>query len=319
MKQLHIKKLRFYIKHAIKLAVPRYYYEQRLMAEIARAAEYDSRELNERVDYYCKTNTPFKLPFEAKTYRDLSIQKLPSAPCLDLKQCLRYFPSKLRFECDFRDNLKQLRWFPPLPAFVKCRPIGTDNTTSVLMKLNSGRFFDFKKDRLAFEEKRAIAVFRGPCYREHRQIFVQKCYNLPRTDIGDTRKAIEQSPTFKPFLSPNEQLRNKFIISVEGNDVSSSLMWIMASNSMAFMTKPHFEGWFMQGELIPNHHYVLLRDDYADLPEKIDYYSRNTEEALRIISNAHKHVAQFFDFKREKLISILVAKKYFTCSGQWQM
>jgi len=44
------------------------------------------------------------------------------------------------------------------------------------------------------------------------------------------------------------------------------------------------------------------------LPEKIEHYNRHTQEALDIISNAHKHVAQFFDHKREKLISLLVLK-----------
>jgi hypothetical protein len=50
--------------------------------------------------------------------------------------------------------------------------------------------------------------------------------------------------------------------------------------------------------------------------KKIDYYNRHTQEALDIISNAQKHVAQFFDHKRERLISLLVLKKYFELSGQ---
>jgi hypothetical protein len=72
----------------------------------------------------------------------------------------------------------------------------------------------------------------------------------------------------------------------------------------------------MQGKLIPNYHYVLLRDDYADLAEKIDYYTHHPQDALDIISNAQKHVAQFFDLRRERLISLLILKKYFVQSGQ---
>jgi len=314
MKRLHTKKIRFYLKHVIKSWVPRFYLEQRLFTELAHAAEYDPLELKERVDYYCKIDAPFKLPHGAKTYRDLSIRKLPSAPCFDLKQYLRYFPSQLPFDCDLGD----VTHVPPQPTFVKCRPIGTHNANSVLMKLNAGRFFDFKKDRLAFHEKKTIAVYRGPCHQKHRQQFVQQCYKTPQTDIRDTRKSVQSLPTFGPFMSPEDQLCNKFIISVEGNDVSSNIKWIMASNSLAFMTKPKFEGWFMQGKLIPDHHFVLLRDDYADLPEKIDHYSRNTDEALKIIANAQRHVAQFFDDKRERLISLLVANKYFSFSSQWQ-
>jgi hypothetical protein len=50
--------------------------------------------------------------------------------------------------------------------------------------------------------------------------------------------------------------------------------------------------------------------------KKIDYYNSHTQEALDIISNAQKHVAQFFDHNRERLISLLVLKKYFELSGQ---
>jgi len=317
MKRPHFKKFRFYLRHATNWAVPSFLLQQRLAAELARAAEYDPVELKERVDYYCKVNALFELPDGATSCCEASIGKHPSAPYLDLKQYLRYFPVNLKFQCDFRDNLRNMRWLPESPAFVKCRPIGTENTNSVLMKLNSGRFLDFQKDQIRFEDKKPVVVFRGPCYREHRQQFVQACHNLPNTDIGDTRNTPETALTYKPFMPIEGQLRHKFIISVEGNDVSSSLMWIMASNSLAFMTRPHFEGWFMQGRLIPDHHYVLLRDDYADLSEKVDHYTRHTDEALTIIRHANKHVAQFYDQPREKLISLLVAKKYFTYSGQW--
>ena len=317
MKRPHFKKLRFYLRHAISSTVPSFLLQQRLAAELARAAEYDPVELKERVDYYCKVNALFELPDGATTCCKASIRKHPSAPYLDLKQYLRYFPANLKFQCNLRDNLRNIKWLPESPTFVKCRPIGTQNTNSVLMKLNSGRFFDFQKDCMRFEEKKSVAVFRGPCYREHRQQFVQACHKLPNTDIGDTRNTPETALTYKPFMSIDEQLKHKFIISVEGSDVSSSLMWIMASNSLAFMTKPHFEGWFMQGKLIPDHHYVLLRDDYEDLTEKIDHYTRHTEEALNIIGNAHKHVSQFYDQPRENIISLLVVKKYFTYSGQW--
>jgi hypothetical protein len=82
------------------------------------------------------------------------------------------------------------------------------------------------------------------------------------------------------------------------------------------MVKPTYETWFMEGLLIPNHHYVLLKDDYSDLEEKIKYYSEHIDEALTIIKNANGHVEQFKDQKREDAISLLVLKKYFEKSGQ---
>lgn len=67
----------------------------------------------------------------------------------------------------------------------------------------------------------------------------------------------------------------------------------------------------MEGALKSGHHYVELRNDFSDLEEKIDYYSTHTDEALAIIKNAHDYVAPFRDSKRELLIELLVAQRYF--------
>ena len=48
----------------------------------------------------------------------------------------------------------------------------------------------------------------------------------------------------------------------------------------------------------------------------MSYYSKNETEALKIIENAHNHVEQFKDIKKEKLISLLVLDRYFSLSGQ---
>lgn len=84
-------------------------------------------------------------------------------------------------------------------------------------------------------------------------------------------------------MSITDQLKYKFVISLEGNDVATNLKWIMLSNSVCFMRKPRVESWFMEGSLIPNHHYVLLDDEFSDLEDKIDYYSKHTDKALAII------------------------------------
>jgi hypothetical protein len=90
----------------------------------------------------------------------------------------------------------------------------------------------------------------------------------------------------------------------------------MSSNSIAVMPTPTFETWFMEGRLIPDHHYIHIKDDYSDLEEKLRYYSEHTEEAIQIIRNAHDYVDQFRNKNREDLISLLVLEKYFYCTGQ---
>jgi RNase adaptor protein for sRNA GlmZ degradation len=82
------------------------------------------------------------------------------------------------------------------------------------------------------------------------------------------------------------------------------------------MPKPKFETWFMEGQLIPNYHYIAIKEDYSDLEEQLNYYIKNTKEAKAIINNANKHVAQFKNKLTEDLISLLVIKKYFEKTGQ---
>ncbi len=85
----------------------------------------------------------------------------------------------------------------------------------------------------------------------------------------------------------------------------------MSSNSIAVMPKPKYETWFMEGTLIPDYHYIQVKDDFSDLIEKVSYYNNNPEAAKQLIKNANDFVAQFKDKKREKLLSLLVLKRYF--------
>ena len=308
---IHTKKIRFYLRHLWKSLLPDSFWRNKKDLILCQE-DPNAGTLIRRVDYYCKQENAFKLDGICKSRRTLSVFSEPSGPCLDLIQYLRYFEPHLKFCCHLNDYGGERTQ----PTFVKCRPIVEENNFFVLLKLNRTRFYSHKRDRLKFLDKRNSAIFRGPCHRPHRQEFIRLCHGLPQTDIGDTRESVNGQEFHRKFTPIPEQLKHKFIISIEGNDVASNLPWVMASNSLAFMTKPKFEGWFMQGKLVPNVHYVQLKDDYSDLEEKIDYYSSNDEEAMEIIRNAQSHVGQFFDEDNELLVSLLVLKKYFELSGQ---
>merc|ERR1711972_1220649 len=57
------------------------------------------------------------------------------------------------------------------------------------------------------------------------------------------------------------QLKNKYIIVAEGNDAPTSLLWVLASNSVPFMIPPRIESWRMESLLQPWVHYVPLAAD----------------------------------------------------------
>ncbi len=68
--------------------------------------------------------------------------------------------------------------------------------------------------------------------------------------------------------------------------------------------------------MIPDHHYVQIRDDFADVEDKIRYYTRYTDAAQAIINNAHAYVDQFREPLMEKRIALRVMQKFFVALGR---
>ncbi|EPS5646064.1 glycosyl transferase family 90 [Campylobacter coli] len=114
----------------------------------------------------------------------------------------------------------------------------------------------------------------------------------------------------KNFLSKKEQMKYKFIISLEGNDVASNLKWEMNSNSLVLAPKITCETWFMEGTLKPNYHFALIDND------NFEHFINHPKDALEIINNAHQYIKKFLDKKKEFHIGILVLTKYFYYSRQ---
>jgi len=134
-------------------------------------------------------------------------------------------------------------------------------------------------------------------------------------DLGECDPACHDYPAWhKPKISFYAQLRYKFILALEGNDVATNLKWIMSSNSIAVMPRPRYETWFMEGRLIPDYHYIAIRDDYSDLEERLQYYIDHPDKAREIVAHANEYIRQFADSRRERLISLLTLDKYFSAT-----
>ena len=300
-------KLTYYLINGLKLLVPDFYYRNKLNKALnaANSDEY----IQSRVNYYNKVDDTFQLDETVRTIKEFKKEKKKTY-FFDLIEFLRYFPSSNKIAYLFGD----ITTVPDQPTILKSRPILGNNKNSVLMKLNKIRHFIFVNDTVKFEDKKDKAVWRGKCYIPHRVTFVKQFYDSKLCDIGQTNSKDDVSvPWQKGKLSLKEQLQYKFVVAIEGNDVASNLKWVMSSNSIAIMAKPKYETWFMEGSLIPNYHYILVKDDYSDLEEKIEYYAKNIDISLEIINNAHTFVEQFKDNEREKLISLSVIDKYLEC------
>lgn len=267
-----------------------------------------------RVDYYCKIS---QLTLIDGHYAiGLMHNNLGGARNYyrDFFEYSRFFNPSLKVDCKFGDN----RIVPTTPSIVKSRPISNLNENCVVCNLDKVRHFTFLKDKRFFESKMNKAIFRGAAYQPHRVAFMEQYFGSEWVDCGDTGVKPKKQEWRKPLITLYDHLVYKFILAIEGNDVASNLKWIMSSNSIAVMPKPKYETWFMEGTLIPNYHYIEIKPDYSDLPERLQYYIDHPEEAKKIIQNAHEYVKQFQDKDREDLIHLLVLRKYFSFTNPGQ-
>ncbi len=311
-------KLPYYLGCLLREAIPGGWLRWRLGRVLARAQRRkDWDYIQQRVDYYCRLNEPVALPEDAPRLGEHTRKGMGSVYYFDTQEFIRWFDPMLRWRLFPGD----VTFVPEVPGIVKSRPIGGDNTRSVLLNLDKVRHFTFLKDRIPFREKLDRAIFRGDVNRTrkmHRIRFMERYFGSAVCDCGIISAPQDECPPewTRPKISLWDHLKYKFIMTIEGNDVASNLKWVMSSNSLAVMPRPRFETWFMEGTLEPGVHYVEIRDDFSDLPEKVAYYSAHPEEARRIIENAHAYIAQFRDKRRERIISLLVLEKYFRMTGQ---
>ena len=303
---------------ALRDMLPDRLYAMRLNRELERcAAMYDRDYIADRVDYYCKLSRPVTLGSDSKPIGALQRKGNPSTYYYDSREALQWFNPELRWHYLFGD----IRDIPAEPTVVKSRALGTDNSNSVLLKLDRCRHFVYINDHLQPEEKEDRAIFRGHIgTRENRALFCRMYADNPRVDAADTlpgaTEGHKHTSQMKPMMSFYEHLRFRYIMALEGNDVASNLKWIMSSRSAAVMPKPTCETWFMEGRLQAGVHYVEIRPDFSDLEEKMDHYSNHLDELRTIVDNANRYVAQFRDPRRERYIALLVMQKYFKMTNQ---
>ena len=305
-------KILYYLVNYIRQFIPSTFYQKKLAQKIHSKQQLSA--ILKRVAYYNKLSNTITLKNPVLLSE---IKTVPGSKVyfFDLYQYSRYFNQKLKGLFLFGDITE----VPKQPTFVKSRPIGDNNANSVLLKWNKLRHFMFiKKEQKTYPEKKNMLVSRGKVHKTqaHRIKFIEKYFAHPMCNIGRVNTN-DLNPLWKvPRLSMDQQLDYKFILCLEGNDVASNLKWVMSSQSIAVMPKPKYETWFMEGLLVADVHYIIIKDDYTDLEQRLNYYINNQDKALQIIENANAYVQQFKIQENETLISLLTLKKYFEKTNQ---
>ncbi|MEG0560760.1 MAG: glycosyl transferase family 90 [Muribaculaceae bacterium] len=297
----------YYMRCVLRQIIPSLFYRLQRNGELRKCEQREDIDyMRDRVDYYNKLQNHYVLDDTAKSIRELRKGGASSSYFYDTVEIARWFQKQRRISIDWGD----VTYIPKQPSIVKSRPIDGDNANSVVLKLDKIRHFLFVKDSRLWHDKNNRVIFRGKVPGKEKRIrFFNMYFGNPMCDLGDTsRNGNIEWQTGKRTLE--EQLKFKFILALEGNDVASNLKWIMSSGSIAIMPRPEYETWFMEGRLIPNVHYIEIKRDFSDLEERINYYLLHESESLAIIRNANEYVAQFMNPRREKLISLMVLNKY---------
>lgn len=304
-------KFGYYFLNYIRRIIPSLLFQNRLKSKLSHVDDFSKEYIQKRVNYYNKLNYCKSIYSDLELLSEFKLGKKNKTYFFDCYEYTRFFNSKNRINFSLGDVIH----IPELPTIVKSRPIEGNNANSIILNLDKIRHFLFVNDKNKFIDKKDMLVGRSKAPQPHRIRFLQMYFDHPMCNIGQINQG--EYPQFVVNrMTISEHLKYKYILCLEGWDVASNLKWVMSSNSLAIMPKPKYETWFMEGTLIPNYHYVLIKDDYSDLEERLAYYNTHTEEALKIIENAHVYVNQFKNKKQEDLISLLVLKKYFEKIGQ---
>lgn len=184
-----------------------------------------------------------------------------------------------------------------------------------------GNYYN-KPNDISFEKKKNKVYWRGSTTgnelnKGNRFELVKRWFNTGKNiniDVGFS-DICQGKNSYKGYVkrkaSISEMLKYKYILSVEGNDKDSGIQWKLNSNSVVFMARPRITSWLMETTLIPNYHYILLKDDFSDLMQKLIWCNENQEKCKEIIKNAHEFMNQFKDNKKEEELEKKVINKYF--------
>ena len=183
-------------------------------------------------------------------------------------------------ECNFLHRPDDVFFHCDIPILTKTRPIG--ESYNILLKIfDQERHWDMVSKihtlDTEYHSKNNKLIWRGCSNgflfsedRPSRLTLCKKFYNHENKmiDIGFSDVTLpEYNIYIKNRMTIEEQLKSKFIISLEGGDVGTSLKWLLASNSTVIMPKPTMVSWLMEDKLEPWIHYVPINNNYDNLIE----------------------------------------------------
>jgi len=201
---------------------------------------------------------------------------------------------------------------PEYPVLVKTRDTFDPESKGVIANLNSARHWgeNFKyRNGPVWEDKFDECIWRGvDTGGDVRLDFVKKFHTKFNIGFSGYVQDSRQRPTEyghelrKPMLTMSNLMKYKYLPVVDGNDKSSSLGWIMASDCVPLMPVPRYHSWLCEPWLKPGVHYVETKRDFSDLEEKLEWCRANGDECKKIARAGMEFMLQFINPYHEDLV-----------------
>lgn len=115
---------------------------------------------------------------------------------------------------------------------------------------------------------------------------------------------------FGNYSSIGDQLQHKYIVDIEGHDVSTGLKWKLLSNSLVIMPFPQTISWLMEDKLVPYEHYVPVDSTCDNLDSVLDWCKKNDSKCKKIAQNATKYMEKFMDLDFERRVQSMILDRY---------
>jgi len=106
-----------------------------------------------------------------------------------------------------------------------------------------------------------------------------------------------------------DQLKYKYILMLEGNDVATGLKWQLVSNSVVFMARPTTVSFLMEDLLVPFVHYIPLKDDYSNIIDMVHWARKNDKKCKWISEQATLFMQQLWMSQKAKRENAAIQKE----------
>mmetsp|Transcript_16468 Transcript_16468/g.39420 ORF Transcript_16468/g.39420 Transcript_16468/m.39420 type:complete len:893 (-) Transcript_16468:105-2783(-) len=199
----------------------------------------------------------------------------------------------------------------------------------ILLPLNRKRHFGVAgslvpTNDIPWEQKIAKAVWRGQYGKTHDTLSHTNDikYALVSTHLNSTlidakfSKHTKEAPRHMigSYMEVKDQLVYKYIISIEGNDVSSGLKWMLFSNSVVLAPPFTWESWAMEGKLEPFVHYIPLKTDMSNVEEMVQWAEMHPRETRMISERSTLFIYDLLfhhdAIEDEKIIMMRIMEKF---------